>query len=173
MKETSARIGTVLTMMLITILVLAVPASASGRPAKTTHQLTGSLRVKTLETGGGYPGVGGTYTYVGLVELRLDGKTRRGVLESRGSITGQPGPVTISAEQDDRSYLPEGSFRTASTATAMVNPDGSVATEFESTIEGGSGEFKGARGKITATCSVPTPDPNAVVSCELKGTIAY
>jgi hypothetical protein len=172
MKKTTW-IGTVVVAALIGLVALTVPATASGRVAKARHELTGTLRVKLVESGGGYPAVGGTYTFLALYDARIDGKARHGVLESRGSITGQPDATTIDTKQDDRAYFPEGTVKTTSPITATLNPDGSLTSNGKGTVTGGTGDFKGATGSVSSTCTAPTLEPNAVIECQLKGTISY
>jgi hypothetical protein len=172
MKKTTW-ISTVVVAALIAAVALIAPATASGRVSKAKHELTGTLRVKLVESGGGYPAVGGTYTFLALYDARLDGKARHGVLESRGSITGQPDATTIESKQDDRAYFPEGSLKTSSPITATLNPDGSLTSNGKATVTGGTGDFKGATGSVTATCSSPTLDPNGVIDCQLNGMISY
>jgi hypothetical protein len=171
MKSRAGRwVGAMLTIMLIA--VVALPATASARPAKTKHEVTGTLRVKSLETGGGYPAAGGTYTALGLVELSIDGKAKRGVLESQGTIA-QPDPSTIQAKQEDVSYFTDGSYKLTSTGTATPNPDGGFTTEATSKVTGGTGSYKGATGSLTSNCTAPSLDPSAVVTCDVKGTVSY
>jgi hypothetical protein len=165
-------ISTVVVAAVIGLVVLIAPATASGRVTKAKHEVTGTLRVKTLETGGGYPAPGGTYTALGLVDVELDGKAKHGVLESQGTIA-QPDPSTLQAKQEDRTYFSDGSFNTTSTGIATPTPDGGFTTEFKNKVTGGAGTYKGATGNFTGTCKAPSPDPNGVIDCDLKGTISY
>jgi hypothetical protein len=160
---------------MLTIMVIAVgalPATASARPAKTKHDVTGTIRVKTLETGGGYPAAGGTYTALGLVELSVGGKAKRGVLESQGTIS-QPDPSTFQVKQEDVSYFTDGSLKLTSTGTATPSPDGGFTTEATSKVAGGTGTYKSASGNLTNNCKAPSLDPSALVTCDVKGTVSY
>jgi hypothetical protein len=174
MKKGTVRTIAVAAVALVGTFAVMVPAQANGRPGKTDHQFTTTSRAAQIEVGEGFPAIGSTSLYAGLVESRFDGgKVQAGAGELRPTITGQPGPTTFEHKDKGRVYYSQGSLDLTYTCTATLNADASITDTCRGEYKGHSGAFRAATGTSTVTCSSPTPSATVITCDDEKGVLSY
>ena len=152
------------TSLVALLAALAVPAAQ----AKTQHSYTSVIRSTALSTGTGYPAPGGTAVLVGTWNTKLFGA---GSVVDHVRITGQPNATTFEFKGTEVGFTSAGTLRSAFTGTAVVQPDASQKLSIKGTITGGTGAYRGAKGRFTFTGA--TAPGSLVVNGRSAGTLTY
>jgi hypothetical protein len=143
--------------------------AAAAAPA-VPHRFTFSDHSGIVESHNGFPSVGARLVEAGAMKLRLAGHTRQAAEVRRveiekvtGNVVGVRGTAVV--------YAGNGSFRLAVHGTVTIESDGSEAIDFSGRIEGGTGRYRGAVGRLHYRATSPTVA--GVDTGRGKGTISY
>lgn len=135
------------------VALIALQVGDAMAAKKKTHRFTEQSRAVLLDanTGiaeitGGQSGKSGTEIF----RFTLDGLNSTGTFDE---------------------YNSHGSFYGRLTSVATVQPDGSLTTEANEKIKGGTGRYAGARGTIAETCTSPTI--GSTLTCTREVVIKY
>ena len=142
---------------------------AAAAPA-AKHRFTFSDRAGIVESHNGFPSVGARLVEAGAMRLRLAGRTRQGAEVRRVEFEEITGNV-VSVRGTAIVYLGNGSFKVAVHGTVTLEPDGSEAIAFSGRIEGGTGRYRGAAGRLNYRATSPTVA--GLDTGHGRGTISY
>jgi hypothetical protein len=141
--------------------------AAAPAQAKSSHAYKSVIESATLSTGNGYPGAGGTAILAGTWATNAFGQ---GAVVDHITITGQSGS-TISFKGTEVCFVAKGTFRDTFTGTDTVASDGSQKVVTSGRFIGGTGAYKGAKGKFKYSGAAPSG--SNVVHGRSSGTIVY
>jgi hypothetical protein len=152
------------------LVALAAVAGLAVSPAhaKSLHHYTSVIRSTAVSTASGYPAPGGTAVLTGTWDTKLFGA---GAIVDHVQITGQPNPTTFEFKGTEVCFAPNGTIRDAFTGTAVVQADGSQKLSTKGSFTGGTGAYKGAKGRFTFTGS--TAPGSQIVVARSSGTVTY
>ena len=150
----------------VTVALAVLAASASG--ASRAHKYKSTITSASVSTANGYPNPGGTAVTVGKVSLSGYGE---GALVDRLKITGHPEPNVVEFSGTEVDYLPLGTWKSAFTGKATVQPDGSQQIEVNGRFTGGTGIYKRSKGTYVYTGTVPPG--STIISGKSTGSITY
>jgi hypothetical protein len=149
--------------------VLTLVALAAGvAKAATIHKFTATDQLGQVSTTGGFPNVGGSIVTAGPVKTKGIGS---GVDLTKNTVTARPTPNVLKTKGTATDFYARGSVKSVFTATFTVNADGSVTFAATGRYTGGTGAYRGASGKFTATGF--SAANTTVASFQLKGTLKY
>ncbi len=127
------------------------------------------------------PAAAGTRRAADITQTVAVLSTEGGVVRSAGANAGTPGgdgAVTGRTTVENgvfrtvfTNYYDDGTIRAVSLLTREQRPDGSTAFTGSGTFTGGTGRYRGARGRFEVTATVPTG--SAVGTFRLRGRISY
>jgi hypothetical protein len=143
------------------------PSTADAK-AKKQHPYTSDILSATLSTDHGYPAPGGTSVLGGTWVTKAFGS---GALVDYVLITGQPSASTIAFDGTEVDFLARGTIRSMFTGRDEVLPDGSQKIATSGRFNGGTGIYRGAKGKFKFS-GTAAPGSN-VVHGHSAGTIVY
>jgi hypothetical protein len=142
---------------------------AAAAPAAKRH-FTFSDHAGIVESHNGFPSIGARLVEAGAMRLRLAGRTRQAAEVRRVEIVGATGNV-VRVRGTAVVYVGNGSFKVAVHGTVTIDPDGSEAIAFSGRIEGGTGRYRGATGRLGYAATSATV--GGVDAGRGRGTISY
>ncbi len=143
--------------MILTLAVLSVAALAPGvAQAQRPRPVTINQQVARIAT------EGNSFTSAGIVS---GGPGRRGAVTGRTTMSGNVFRTRFTV------FYSRGTVRAESTLTATPRPDGGTTFSGRGSFTGGSGAYRGARGRFTVTGTLPRN--STVANLRLRGSIAY
>jgi hypothetical protein len=162
-------------LALLAILVvagLAASATADGKAKTHKHSLKGTVELGTIKTTGQFPQVGSTLIDAGIF---TGGRPFGSGAESDSlkvtSLKTSPS-VVVTVAGTARLYFDRGgSLNSKVTFTATPQSDGSTTYTGSGHFAGGTGPYKGAKGKVSFSGSLPANSEIATLS--VKGSVSY
>src|SRR3954452_17654179 len=151
----SGRIKLLALLAVVVCAAIAVPQIATGA-RKKSHTVDATMKIAALETSGSRTVLAGRIKGKGiktpaiLIKAKVSGSTAT----SRSVLYGK-----------------KGTLRSKETQTFAAQPDGSVRFTGTSKFTGGTGKFRGARGKTTLDGTLPKG--GSVYTYHLTGNIRY
>lgn len=148
-----------LSALVLAGVALLAPAAAQA----VTVKADATVRLATISSKGTPPAPGSSSTSAGTVS--------RGAL-GRGAITSKlTFGENLSFTGSTRSFFAAGTVAGTLKGSAKGNPDGSVTFSGSGTFTGGTGRFRGAKGKFSFTGTLPSGAQ--VTTLQVKGSIKY
>ena len=147
--------------------------SATKADVKKKVKFVEEVRQVQIETSPDYPAAGSTAVWAGVIDLTPGGP---GAKRLNVTITDFPSQTSSSPTSFDfrgkvTDYVAKGSIRMTFTGTAELLADGSETLTGTAKITGGTGRFKGARGKLKAEGTAP--ELGGVITGTGTGTLIY
>ena len=140
---------------------LATAASGSTE-FKATSQLA------TFSAANGYPAVGGSAILSGPPDQHPGGQ---GAQVDHITTTGHPAPNVFTSRATDVHYLARGTLRFTFRSTDTLEADGTLKIVGSGPVTGGTGAYRGARGRFSFICIAPSV--TATITCHTKGTFSH
>jgi hypothetical protein len=147
--------------------VLVALTLAPAVEAKAKHSYDAQLLTGALQTENGYPGVGGTAVLAGVLENSEFGS---GATIAQVTIADVEANV-VSFEGTEVDYYTRGSQRNKFTGTATIEGDGSQTLVIHGGFTGGTGAYKGAKGRYTFHGT--TPPGGTVTTGSSHGSVRF
>jgi hypothetical protein len=140
--------------------VLALAATATGATKATKHKVSDTGTQRVLQSNGN------TLTITGAITDKAGGQgaTRAQVVVSQAN----PNNLTV----DATAFFKKGSVTVRGPIVATPQPDGSATYAGTVTAVGGTGIWKGVRGKLAFNAVQPAQDAT-LTTYTLKGTVTY
>jgi hypothetical protein len=145
------------------IIASATTALASADGASTRFRATSELATSSAVRG--YPAVGGSAILSGPLFQQPGGQ---GAQVDHITTTGHPAPNTFTSRATDIHYLAHGTQRFKFTSTETLGTDGSLKIVGSGPLTGGTGAYRGARGRFSFICTAPSV--MGTITCHTKGT---
>lgn len=149
----------------------AVLAGATLAQAASKHEFSVTATESAISESANYPNPGSVVVQAGM----LTGTFGDGAIVEKYHITGHPTPSTFSFRGTTTAFYALGTLRSTSTGTATLMTNGSVRLEGHAHYTGGTGAYRGARGRYSFTATVPPPAPNRPEPAigHVSGTVFY
>jgi hypothetical protein len=141
------------TLFAFAAVLLVVPAIALG--ATKSHKVNATALAKTVKVSGN------TATVAGIISDKTFGN---GAVVYKVIGTGPTQKTTIEV------FSEKGTAKGKGTVQVTTNPNGTATFSGKGTITGGTGQFKGATGKFTAT---GTDDAQGLVTIHAVGKVTF
>jgi hypothetical protein len=151
----SGRIKLLALLAVVVCAAIAVPQIATGA-RKKSHTVDATMKIAAIETSGSRTVLAG----------RVKGK---GIRTPAVLIKAKVSGTTVTSRSV--LYGKKGTTRTKETQTFAAQPDGSVKFTGISRFTGGTGRFRGARGKMTLEGTLPKG--GSVYTYHLTGKLRY
>jgi hypothetical protein len=157
------------------VLALAVGASALAGGtfalAAVKHHVSQTVKTSSISQSANYPSPGSRNTSAGTVT----GSLGSGAVIQKLVITGHPTVTTYTFKVTGTVFYAHGTTRASASGTATAQTNGSAAVSGHGHYTGGTGLYRGARGKFTFTGTIPPPNPTgpAPLVAHVSGSISY
>ena len=146
-------------------LISASATIALATPAGTSNTFTATSQLATFSAVHGYPAVGGSAILSGPLYQQPGGQ---GAQVDHITTTGHPAPNVFTSRAIDVHYLARGTQRFKFASTETLEADGSLKIVGSGPLTGGTGAYRGARGRFSFLCIAPTV--TGTITCHTKGT---
>ena len=157
------------------VLALAVGASALAGGtfalAAVKHHVSQTVKVSSISQSSNYPNPGSRNTSAGTVT----GTLGSGAIVQKLLITGHPTVTTYTFSATSTGFYAHGTTKVSVTGTATAQANGSTTVAGHGHYTGGTGRYRGARGKFSFTGTIPPPNPTVPTPLvgHLTGSISY
>lgn len=145
------------------IIASAPTALASADGASTKFTATSELA--TFSAMRTYPAVGGSAILSGPLLQQPGGQ---GAQVDHITTTGHPAPNMFTSRATDVHYLAHGTQRFKFKSTETLGTDGTLKIVGSGPLTGGTGAYRGARGRFSFICTAPSV--TGTITCHTKGT---
>jgi heat shock protein HslJ len=139
------------TLALIAVLIAAIAVPSSIAAVKKSHKIDGTVTARDL-TGN-------------IVTGTVKGKLGSGAVVY--VVTSGPNGTQ---NLDITSFQSKGAFKAKANVTLGTQPDGTTTVTGSGTINGGSGAYKGAKGKFTTTGTISS---DGLITAKIAGSAKY
>lgn len=140
-----------MTLALVALIVAAVAVPAGNAATKKSHKINATVTARGLE--------GNTVT-----------GTIKGALGSGAVVYVVSGGPNGTQNLAIQSFFAKGTLKAKGNVTVAVQPDGSATVVGSGNVTGGTGAYKGAKGKFTTTGTI---DKNGIIHATITGTAKY
>lgn len=161
-------------MVVIAATAISIPAVAGAAATKKhkpkAHATTIHVAIANINPPGAI--VQGTQTYAGTADATIGGQSVVGAVRGSNTYAGANFTGTITT------FGPQGTTSSTVTGTGAAAADGGLAFTGTATVTGGTGIYKGAKGKLTFTGTSPAKDADGdsdsvIASFTATGSLKY